>query len=268
MKKYMINWRRMLARGLAVCTLACMAGTVACAETVQGDLTDRFGDIPTVEYNGIEYRVRNRLTTVLVMGAADETAEETAGERRAEFVALLVVDDDAKTITPIQIDSLALAQSGETEMTMREIFGLGEDDEGGCLQLLSTVNAMLPLESVQHYLSLDSDALTAYDPGDTDGLTAAEIFKSRLKILKAQAETYSTDQLNDLFYELSDYIVTDMKSGAIMKIIDKADRYEIFSSIHVPGEYVMEDDAAVAFIPDEAALNEIVIDAFLEENPW
>ena len=139
----------------------------------------------------------------------------------------------------------------------------------GAANLLSLiVNAMLPLEPVQHYLSLDSDALTAYDPGDTDGLTAAEIFKSRLKILKAQAETYSTDQLNDLFYELSDYIVTDMKSGAIMKIIDKADRYEIFSSIHVPGEYVMEDDAAVAFIPDEAALNEIVIDAFLEENPW
>jgi hypothetical protein len=146
--------------------------------------------------------------------------------------------------------------------------GLGEDDEAGCLQMLSVVNGMLPLQMMEHYLALDSDGLTEYDPGETEGLTAAEIFKNRLKTLKAQAETYSTDQLNDLFYELSDYIVTDMKSGAIMKIIDKADRYEILSSIHVPGEYVMEGDAAAAFVPDEAALQEIVMSTFLEENPW
>jgi len=91
--------------------------------------------------------------------------------------------------------------------------------------------------------------------------------KRRLKALLAQAESANSDQLNDMFVSMSDHIVTDMKTGAIMKIIDKTDRYEVMSSVYVPGSYVLENEQEV-FDVDEAGFLDIIVNTFYEEKIW
>ena len=56
-----------------LCLLLCFMNIGAWAETERGDLTERFSDEITVEYNGVTYRLRSRLTTVLAMGTSRTT---------------------------------------------------------------------------------------------------------------------------------------------------------------------------------------------------
>lgn len=283
-----MNIRKMISKrgliGLLILCLLILALNVAGAQaeavepedaqsSAQNELENRFSDIPTLEYNGVNYRLKNRLTTVLIMGTARETAEVDKGAVRAEFIAMLVVDDNAKTITPVQIDSLTpVAVEGmEAAEAMRTLFSAGEDQHISCDTLRQGMNGLLQAEILEHYLSLDIDALEPYDAlavvEEGDDQTPKAVMKRRLKALKAQAESSNSDELNDLFTSLSDHIVTDMKTGAIMKIIDKADRFEVLPSVYVPGAYALENEKEI-FVVDEAGFQEIIINTFYEENIW
>lgn len=283
-----MNIRKMISKrgliGLLILCLLILVLNVAGAQaeavepedaqsSAQNELENRFSDIPTLEYNGVNYRLKNRLTTVLIMGTARETAEVDKGAVRAEFIAMLVVDDNAKTITPVQIDSLTpVAVEGmETAEPMRTLFSAGEDQHISCDMLRQGMNGLLQAEILEHYLSLDIDALEPYDAlavvEEGDDQTPKAVMKRRLEALKAQAESSNSDELNDLFTSLSDHIVTDMKTGAIMKIIDKADRFEVLPSVYVPGVYALENEKEI-FVVDEAGFQEIIINTFYEENIW
>lgn len=242
-------------------------------ENGASDLENRFSDVPTLDYNGVTYRLKNRLTTLLVMATARETAEIDQGAVRAEFIAILVVDDDARTVTPVQIDCLTpVAVEGmEKPETMRTLFSAYEDQKVAGDTLRMGLNDLLPAEIIEHHLSLDIDALEPYDAlvevDENAPMTPKAVLKRRVKALMAQAESSSTSQLNDLFVSLSDHIVTDMKTGAIMKIIDKSDRYEVLPSVYVPGSYALESEVEV-FDVDEAGLTEILVNTFYEESIW
>ena len=277
--RQMISGRGLIGL-LMICILICIVNVAgAQAETaageqsadVQSELENRFNDVPTLEYNGITYRLKNRLTTVLILGTARETEGAETGVPRAEFVAMLVVDDNAKTITPVQIDCLTpvSVEGMEAAETMRTLFSGNEDQKVSADILRQGMNGLMNEEILEHYLTLDIDSLEEYDAlsAPEENETPKAVMKRRLKALLAQAESANSDQLNDMFVSMSDHIVTDMKTGAIMKIIDKTDRYEVKSSVYVPGSYVLENEQEV-FDVDEAAFLDIIVNTFYEEKIW
>lgn len=254
-----------------LCLLLCFMNIGAWAETERGDLTERFSDEITVEYNGVTYRLRSRLTTVLAMGTSRTTDPE--GQVRVEYLAMIVVDDDLNQITPIQLDvrTLVPAADGET-VQLRMCYGQEEDAKLNCEQVLQAVNALLPDAILEHYVALDIDGLDMYD--DEEALAAAAagdteaLFKARLRTLQAEAESASSSELNALFNELSDYIVTDLKSGAMMRIADKVDRYDVLPTVDIAGEVTADAAGGEVYQIDTEDLLANVVSTFFEEKIW
>lgn len=244
----------------------------AVAETAErGNLSERFGDIAALEYNGVTYRVRNRITVALMMGTVGEPTDE-AGSDYAEMMYLLVIDDDQKIYTPIRISSDVWVdwegselwpEAGEVQL--RALYSMGADENDGCSLILQKLNEILGEELVENYAALDLGRLTVIDGIEpSDGYVEAE-YKERLRAIKAKAEASTTDEINGMFNALSGYIVTDMKSGALMKIVDKLDRYEGQPTIPLPVLEENMEDGQVRLAVDEDAVLPAVLDVFYEE---
>lgn len=252
---------------VAVALLAALLAGAAVAETVRGDLSERFSDIPSLEHNGKAYSLRGRLTTVLLMGIVPDAA---LGRDVSDFTALIVIDDNEKRITPVRIDGNTLVElpGGGQKMRLREVYGLGEDRDENGLRMIQAVNGLLGFELVTDYLGFELEGASMI-PGYAPVAGDAE---TQLRALKADLEQRSTEELNDLYATLGDYIVTDMKSGAVMKVGDKSQRYEMPPSVALPlmplpeAEQPETADAAREIDPD--AVRELVIGTFFEERRW
>ena len=73
----------------------------------RGQMSSGFGQIPTIEVEGVTYEQKMNLTTVLLIGTdrrSDEVSEGYRDGGQADFLLLTVVDHDAKTIRQLQID--------------------------------------------------------------------------------------------------------------------------------------------------------------------
>ena len=65
------GWNFALRRMVWLLLLAlCMAifAPAAMAETVWGDMEARYANKPKLEYNGVQYRLKKRLTTIMLAG--------------------------------------------------------------------------------------------------------------------------------------------------------------------------------------------------------
>lgn len=177
---------------------ACMTS----AETVVGDPMARFR-ANDIEYEGKTYRPRSRLTTTLVIGT-DRYAEEMPSLSyrsgvQADFLLLLVVDDAAETITPVQINrdsmigvdtySLFGADTGRRESQICLSYSFGDGRETSCALTKDAVSRLLSGAKIDYTLALNLDAIpvlndalggvtvtleddfTVYDPAMTAGTT-------------------------------------------------------------------------------------------------
>lgn len=203
--------RRILAWVLAA---VCMF-SFACAETVTGNLEERFGKTPVMEYQGQTFRLRNRLTTILLAGT-DRRMEDTvaANEYRnggqADFLLLLVIDDNRDTIQPVHINRDTMAEitvlsvlgqeTGTRTAQLCLAHGFGDGAEQSCELLVRAVSKRLLDVPVDHYAVMNLDGIaalndaiggvevtlqedfTAYDPQMTAGKT--------LRLKGSQAEIY------------------------------------------------------------------------------
>lgn len=170
-------------------------GTVAFAETVVGDVEARLNE-GRIEYGGETYRPKRRLTSVLVMGVDRETdSGQTEGYRdggQADYILLLIVDDNACAVTPVLLDRDLM-----TEIVVLSVFGqetgtwttqlcrahsFGDGREQSCRLTADAVSRLMMDITIDHYAALDlssipvlNDALggvtvtleedlTAYDP--------------------------------------------------------------------------------------------------------
>lgn len=269
----MIGKRTMGLRALLwlLTALTCLSMSAVAETAEKGDLSERFGDVVALEYNDVTYRIRNRITVALMMGTVGDPTDE-AGTDYAEMMYLLVIDDDQKIYTPIRIRSTAWVdwegselwpEAGEVQL--RALYSMGADEEDSCSLILQKLNEILGDELIESYAALDLDRLTVIDGIEPSGGYVEEEYKERLRAIKAKAEASSTDEINGMFNALSGYIVTDMKSGALMKIVDKLDRYEGQPTIPLPVvEETLEDGQARTTIDEEAVLP-AVLDVFYEE---
>jgi len=259
--------RKTLMRLCLVLLLIGMIAGCAGAETERGDLQERFGNVLKIEYEGVDYQLRNRLTTLL--GLAVSTDEQ--GVSRADFAVVLVVDDNRKTMTVIDVspDTLVQVSSFEAEqewnMRFADAYAVGSDPDENCLRMVQEINELLGQEAlVEHYLAFNMEGVKVIGgeemaQGDT---------KTQLKALKDMLMQMSTDELSDTYALLGDHIITDLKSGAVVKIIDKADRYEILPTLALPGIETDAGEAGTVILPDEGEILKMVIEAFCEESVW
>lgn len=166
---------RFICRVLA-CAIMLSMLCAASAETVWGDLNARYANVPQLEYRGVRYRLKSRLTTILLAGtdAGAQNAQSPVLQYRnggqADFLLLLAIDDAQKTITPIQIDRDTM-----TEITVVNVLGqvsgsrmgqiclahsFGDGGETSCERLVSAVCGYLKGTPVDHYFVLNMEGIS------------------------------------------------------------------------------------------------------------
>lgn len=260
-----MKWTRICIS--AILALVCLMHSAMATETVRGDLSERFDSISEkYEYNGVTYRQRKRTNAVLAM--AIDTNEE--GMKLVRFARLLVVDDANKVFSMMNIPENTLIQvDGDAEgeiwqMRFSDVYQLSGTPEENCERLCAAVNRMLEMELVEDYLAFDLEGGMLLNGGEALQGTTRE----KLHALEVIADQMSLDEFNDRYSQLADYIITNMKSGAVMKIVDKADRYERAETVELPGQDTEAQNAICVFAPDAEKLEEEKIALFYEEDPW
>ena len=191
--------------------------TAALAEpALDEELAERFGGGLTIDYGGKTWKLRSRLETILVMGTDERPSqldEPGAYDRhrnggQADFLLLIVIDDNARTITPIEInretmaDFVALGIMGDVvgtthgQICLSHSYGDGREESAG--YVVDAVRGLLHGIPIDHYYSLNmagisvfndaiggvtvtiEDDMSMYDPAMTAGTTL------KLKGIQAQ----------------------------------------------------------------------------------
>ena len=156
-------------------------------------------DQETVEVDGVTYRKKSRLTTILVMGAG-----------QADFLRLVVLDDADKTVQQLQIDRdtmtpvtvLGLLGDRYEPVTQQICLGyaFGDGRQTSCEVTVEAAGNLLGGQTIDQYLAMGLDGIStlndlaggvtvtleddfsAIDPAMTKGTT--------LTLQGEQAETY------------------------------------------------------------------------------
>ena len=155
------------------------------AGTVVGDPNARFAGIPTLELDGVTYRLNRRLTTILLMGV-DKTAEQQqeANYRnggQADFLALVVVNDSQKTIHVIQINRDTMVELTVTNALGEAIgtrtgqlclsYAFGDGGESSCKMTADAVSKLLNDTPINYYVTMNLDGIVALN----DALGGVEV---------------------------------------------------------------------------------------------
>lgn len=178
-------WGRRLAIAALLICLLIPEGSVW-AETVRGDLSTRFSSESDIEYEGVTYRLRKRLTTLLIAGT-DKREDEAAASMefrnggQADFLLLLVLDANRDTIQPIQINRDTMTEitvlnvlgkvSGTRTAQLCLAHGFGDGAEQSCELLVSAVSGSLRDVPIDDYMALSLDGIAAFN----DALGGVEV---------------------------------------------------------------------------------------------
>lgn len=165
--------------GLAVCIVAAvLIGTYLnpnrSNDEPKGDLETRFTPEPVVNYKGDSYQARKNLTTILLMGTDHYSDEDTEDSFRnggqADFLVLLVIDEQEKRITPIQIDRDTLAEvtilgvlGNETGTRLTQIclaHGFGDGGKQSCSLQRDAVSRLLFGVNIPYYIAMSMDGIS------------------------------------------------------------------------------------------------------------
>ena len=123
-------------------------------------------------YNGTAYAKREDLETVLLLGVdkfEGETPEGYINNQQADFLLLLVLDEENETCTPIQLNRDTMTQiqilgvTGEPagtftgQLALAHTYGSGEEDS--CENTVLAVSNLLYGMEIDHYVSLTMDGV-------------------------------------------------------------------------------------------------------------
>ena len=240
-------------------------------------------DQETVEVDGVTYRKKSRLTTILVMGVDHDTQDsyEYRKAGQADFLRLVVLDDADKTVQQLQIDRDTI-----TPVTVLGL--LGDRYEPVTQDGISTLNDLAGGVTV----TLEDD-FSAIDPAMTKGATltlqgeqAETYVRSRRSIgvgtneaRMARQESYIRQlsvQLDeklqkdqnfavDAYDALQPYLTTSMAKGQLVNEAWAAKDYTRLDTIKPDGTYQVGEDGFMEFYPDADALQQAVLQLFYEK---
>ncbi len=128
----------------------------------RGDVSAWYTATPPAEI-GEDYQPKEHVTTVLMMavGHSDDGRARpvaVACDGRADYMLLLAIDNDDKTITPIQIGRSTIVSLGATQTASAPInlaYGLYDGGEDSCLAVRDAVSTLLLGVGVPYYIAAD-----------------------------------------------------------------------------------------------------------------
>ena len=127
----------------------------------------------TMEVDGVTYRRRTDLTTILVMGIDHDSEIEAEGSYQggqADFQRLIVIDSKNKTVRQPKIDRDTMAEVtvlgmlgnpvGTTQMQISLAHGFGDGKEESCGYARDAVSRLLQGENIDFYLAMSLDGIS------------------------------------------------------------------------------------------------------------
>lgn len=173
------GWRRtvlLLAAAAVLLTLAYRGGrwleTRNAKPEVRGDHLQRYAYEENIQIDGVTYRRRKNVTTVLLMGIDRDGSKMTSGYRnggQADFLQLLVIDSeqqkitqlpiDRDTMTPIVILGVLGNQSGVRTAQVCLSHGFGDGKEQSCELTVGAVSNLLLGMPIDAYIAMNLDGI-------------------------------------------------------------------------------------------------------------
>lgn len=137
----------------------------------RGTMTEGFGERPRIERNGQTYVRQTDQTVILLMGI-DHTSEQASTVRnggQSDFLMVLVLDHEDKTIRQLQIDRDTITdvavlgvlgnEAGVSPMQICLAHGFGADEQARCERTVKTVEHFLDGLQVDLYWSMNLNAI-------------------------------------------------------------------------------------------------------------
>ena len=185
----------------------------------RGDLSARYEETQ-VEFQGETYRLRSNLTAILFLGIDQAAREPGEADGRsggnADFLRLVVVDSNEKTVSQIQIDrdTVAMAptlnligqrtDAQPMQIALSHSFGDGKNES--CELTVEAVSGLLliPINAIIHnlayYAALNLDGIEALNDfvggvtvtveDDFSGIDPAMVQGTSMRLTGKQAETF------------------------------------------------------------------------------
>lgn len=156
----------------------------AWAETVTGDLNARL-NAGQIEVDGVKYRPKKRLITILLIGTDQTDAAPAVNDFRsggqADFLILLAADENAETVTPIQINRDTMTRIKTLSSVGRDAglwtaqiclsHSFGDGKEQSCGFTVDAVSRLLNDMPIDNYISMSLSGITEFN----DALGGVEV---------------------------------------------------------------------------------------------
>lgn len=134
---------------------------------------DRF-----IEHNGVKYELKDGIETFIVIGLDktsdyDGASDSYNNDKQADFIMLFVIDDKAKTITPIHINRDTIAEMnvlglngnpvGTVKKQIALSFNYGNGEKLSCHNTMDSVSNLLLGMKIHHYAAVTMDGVPVYN---------------------------------------------------------------------------------------------------------
>lgn len=140
----------------------------------RGNHLERYAYEDTIDVDGISYRRRKDVTSILLMGVDRDSDTVVTGNRnggQADFLQLLVIDSseqritrlpiDRDTMTPITILGVLGNKSGVRTSQICLSHGFGDGKEESCELTVSAVSNLLLGTQIDNYVAMNMDGISA-----------------------------------------------------------------------------------------------------------
>ena len=187
---------------------------------VRGDYTQRYEYDNLIELDGVTYRQRKDVTTILLMGIDAETEGVAAQGYRnggqADFLRLLVIDHTNNAVTQVQIDRDTMTpitvlgvlgnKSGVRTAQICLSHGFGDGKEQSCELTVEAVSNLMFGIPIDFYLAMNMDGISTLNDmmggvtvtleDDFSSLDSSMTKGTPLTLAGDQAEIYVRSRMN------------------------------------------------------------------------
>ncbi len=131
-----------------------------------------------IEHNGVKYELKENVEAFIVIGL-DKTTEDQGesdsynNDKQADFIMLFVLDNKAKTVTPIHINRDTMAEMnilglngnpvGSVTKQIALSYNYGNGGKISCRNTLDAVSELLLGMKINHYMSVTMDGVPIYN---------------------------------------------------------------------------------------------------------
>ena len=189
----------------------------------------------TMEVDGVTYRRRTDLTTILVMGIDHDSEVEAEGSYQggqADFQRLIVIDSKDKTVRQLKIDRDTMAEVtvlgmlgnpvGTTQMQISLAHGFGDGKEESCGYARDAVSRLLQGENIDFYLAMSLDGISVLNEQPLYRQRRRRRFEDELTGEEKPKEMSREDilRMNQIRHrftrkEIEDFIGSHMEDGVL-----------------------------------------------------